>query len=572
MTFFKNLFLPGIGWALSSALFAQDPNSLNKELILVRPYEPSVTNAQKINILPDLRDTVRIKPTFKYSIRSKRIDTHPDVTPIAAAKLQPLPQSKLYHSYVKLGIGTKFHPLAEASINTLRNDKLAAGALLKLDGMFDNVKLDNDQTVYAGASDAKAKLFVQKFYRSSYLYGDAALTGKTVHNYGYNTDVYNRQAGRDTLMAKDDIRKHYTFADASVGIHSSHFLTNRLNYNVQATYEYAGNKTDSHGDIVPIQPVIRKYKENNVGLKAQLDNNMFGGNIDLRYYAGNAAFDSLRNTFAMGVNPWFILDNDSIRLEVGMRVALYKENDGLLQYKVYPKVEFQFTLFKDVFIPFLGIDGALKTNTFRELIEENPFITPGLSVPLTNTKLNIYGGLKGSITSKLSYYLKASYTTSDNEHFFVNDTVWSKAQNHFTAVIDDLSTFSIGAEIYYNPNERLELRLKAKYNRYETLAEKFAWHLPEWETEFSAKYQYRKFLFFLDMLGIGKRYAKSFDPNIEYYTLKHALDFNFGVEFQYIKQLSFFLKLNNFTETNYYRWNFYPSQRFNLLGGITFSL
>ncbi|MDR1667943.1 MAG: hypothetical protein LBS03_09710 [Bacteroidales bacterium] len=573
MKFFKHLFITGMLLAVSAALYAQEPNSLNKELILVRPYEPSVTNAQKINILPELRDTARIKPTFKYTIKSKRIDTHPNVTPISAAKLQALPQSKLYHGYMKIGIGTQFHPVAEAAINTLRNDKLAAGALLKFDGMFDNVKLANNEKVYAGATDAHAKLFMQKFYRTSYLYGDLGLAGKTVHNYGYNTDLYNRHAGRDTLMAKDDIRKHYTFADTRIGIRSSHFHTDKLNYNVQAIYRYAGNRTDSHGDRRPPTPnTQRHYKESDINLNAQLDNNMFGGNVDLQYYTGSKAFDSLRNTFTLGVNPWFILDNDSIRLEVGMRVAIYKEGNGILQYKIYPKVEFQFTLLHDVFIPFLGIDGALKTNTFRELVEENPFITPGLSVPLTNAKLTIYGGLKGSITSKLSYYVKASFTTSDNEHYFVNDTAWSKAQNYFTAIIDDVSLFSAGTEIYYNPNEQLELRLKAKYNRYETTTEKFAWHRPEWETELSAKYRYRKLRFTFDMLGIGKRYAKSFDPAIEYYTLKHALDFNLGIEFQYIKQLTFFLKLNNFTEAKYYRWNFYPSQGFNLLGGITFSL
>ncbi|MDR2847577.1 MAG: hypothetical protein LBV39_00575 [Bacteroidales bacterium] len=563
ITFWKQFFITGILILTATALHAQETDNLNKELILVRPYEPSVVDAQKISPLPDLNDTARVKPTFKYTIKSRRIDTHPDVTPITPAKLQPLPLNKLYHGYVKAGIGTGLHPMFDVVLNTLRNDKFAAGAIVNYDGMFGKVKLANKETVYAGYSDAKLNVFAQKFYRSSYLYGDVGIANKTVHNYGYKPNI-------DTLIAKDDIRKSYTFADARVGLRSSHFNSDKLTYKLQGSYGYAGNKTDSHGDLLPL-PGIRKYQEHDININAQLNNNMFGGNIDFEYFTRSEAFDSLRNNFALSANPWFVMDNDSIRLEVGMRISIYQEGKGM-QYKIYPKVEFQFALLKDVFIPFLGIDGALKTNNYRDLIEENPFITPGLANPITNTKLNIYGGLKGAITSKLSYYLKASFTTSDKEFFFVNDTAYSQAQNYFTVITDDLNKLNIGGEIYYNPNERLELRVKVDYNHYELSTQKYAWHCPAWAGEFSAKYKYRKLLFSFDMFGIGQRYAKAFEPNVDKYKLDSTLDFNLGAEYQYMKRMSFFVKFNNFTGNHYNRWNFYPSQRFNVMGGLTFSL
>jgi hypothetical protein len=549
-------------------IYAQEPENLNKELVLVRPYEPSVVDAQKISTLPDLKDTFRIAPTFHYSILSRRMDTHPDVTPITAAKLQPLPLSKLYHGYIKAGIGTNKNPLLNIAFNSLRGNEYAVGALLKYDGAFGDVILDNKHKVFAGYSDAGLQLFGQKFFRGSYLYGDMGISGLTAYNYGYNPAI------RDTVMDKNDIRSRYTFADTRIGMRSSHFRSNELNYNAQAVYRYAGNKAERAEDLT--LPTERKYNENAVSLNAQLDNNMFGGNVDLDYYRRNHTFDSLRNNFVIKLNPWFIMDNDSIRLEVGMRVAAYTEGNGnkndVMQYKIYPKVEFQFTLLKDIFIPFLGIDGDLNTNTYRSLINENPFITPGLAVPIKNTKLNIYAGLKGSITSKLSYHLKVGFTTVNNEHFFVNDTAYSKAQNYFTVVTDDLNIFNFTGEIYYNPTETFELKLKAKYNKYETLTEKYAWHKAALETEFSAKYRYNKFLFSLDMFGVGKRYAKAFEPDVAYYTLKSVLDFNLGVEYRYLKSLSFFFKLNNFIGAQYYRWNYYPSQRISAMVGFTYSL
>jgi hypothetical protein len=551
-------------WAALSVQ-AQEPDNLNKALILIRPYEPSVVDAQKINTLPDLKDTSRIAPVFQYSIKSRRMDTYPDIVPITVAKLQPLPQTKLYHAYIKAGIGTKVNPLVEVALNTLRGNQYAMGAMFKYDASYANLVLDNRQQVYAGYSDSEVKLFGQKFFRSSYLYGDLGVSGQTVYNYGYRPSM-------DTTLLRDDIRKHYTFVDARVGIRSSHFKTDELNYNVRATYHRAGNKANTYGDG-ELMPSVRKFNENAVQLDAQLDNNMFGGNVDLEFFTRSEAFDTLQNNFAMGINPWFIMDNDSIRLEVGMRVSVYQEGEGILQYKIYPKVEFQFTLLKDMFIPFVGIDGNLRTNTYRSLIRENPFITPGLAIPITNAKLNIYAGLKGAITKKLSYYLRVGFTTTDDEYFFVNDTVRSNIHNYFTAITDDMNTFSFRGEIFYNPIERLSLRLKTNYNRYEPSKEKYAWHKPGLEMEFSTVYTLQdKLSFTLDVFGLGKRYAKAFEPDVDYYTLGSTFDFNIGVEYRYMKVLSFFLKLNNLTGSQYYRWNYYPSQRFNAMVGFTYSL
>ncbi len=548
-------------------VFSQE-STLNKELILVRPYEPSVTDAQKISVLPSLNDTFRIKPTFDYSIHSRRIDTHFDVSPITAARLQPLPQTRLYRSYVKAGLGTNINPLVEVVLNSLRNKEYALGAMLNYDASFGKVKLDNGKRVFAGYSDAGAKVFGQKFFYNSYLYGDLGVSGQTVYNYGYDTEAIV-----DTTFAKGDIRQRYTFADAKIGLRSSHYKTDQLNYDVQLGYQYAHNKTDSQGDWDTI-PLGRKYNENAINLSARLDNDMFGGDVSLDIYNRSKAFDSLRNNFALNINPWFIMDNDSIRLEVGMRMAVYKEGDGNLQFKIYPKVEFQFTLLKDIFIPFVGIDGNLQTNTYRDIVNENPFITPGMVVPMTNHKLQIYGGLKGSLTTKFAYYLRVGFTTSDNEYFFVNDTAYSKAQNYFTVVTDDLNAFKFSGELYYHPMESLELGVKANYTSYQPSKEKYAWHKPAFIGEFSAKYNLRnKILVNFEFIGLGKRYAKVFDdPEITYQELKSIVDINLGVEYRYTKSLSFFLKLNNLTGAKYYRWNYYPSQRFNAMIGFTYSL
>jgi hypothetical protein len=557
-----------------STVIAQE--DLNRSLTLVRPYEPSVTDAQKISTLPSVRDSFSIKPAFEYSIRSQRIDTRFDVSPITPARLQPLPQPKLHRGYIKVGAGTIPNALGEVALNTVRNKNYAAGALFRYDGASGKVKLENDQKEFAGYTDLSAKIFAQKFFYNAVLYGELGASGQTAYNYGYDTNLLDDAGDRmDTTFVKGDIRKNYIFTDANIGIRSSHFKTEQLNYDVKLSYKSAHNRLDdmytphyNKPDFEHSSKGIFKYNENAVNFKAQLDNNMFGGNVNFDLYNRSLAFDSLRNNFAVDINPWFMLDNDSVRLQVGMRVAAYREGDGNMQYKIFPKIEFQFTLLKDIFIPFVGIDGYLRPNTYRNIVTENPFITPGLAVPITSTKLQIYAGLKGTLTSKLSYYLRADFSTSEKEHFFVNDTSYSRMQNYFTVITDDLNTFSLKGELYFNPVESLDFGVKANYFSYQPSKEKYAWHKPEYTVDFSAKYNLRnKVIVNFDVMAIGKRYAKAFpDLNsndselseLNFYTLKDVVSFNFGVEYRYTKSLSFFLKINNISGARYERWNFYP--------------
>jgi hypothetical protein len=567
-----------------AALFtASAQDNLNQSLLLIRPYEPSVSDAQKITALPNLKDSFSIKPTFQYSIQSKRIDTQFDVTPIAPAKLQPLQQPKLYHGYVKVGGSTLPGALAEVAVNTVRNKDYAAGALFKFDKAGGKVKLDNrEDKVFAGYNDISGKVFGQKFFRSSILYGDLGASEQTAYNYGYDTGatIYNPSEG--------DIQKRYYFADANIGLRSSHFKTEQLNYDVKLGYKFAANKLDRMYVPYPNPDVINeeqiKYRENALNFKAQMDNNMFGGNMNFDLYSRSNAFDSLRNNFAVEINPWFMLDNDSVRLKVGMSVSVYKEGDRKIQYGFFPKIEFQFTLLKDIFVPFVGIDGYLQPNTYRSIVAENPFITPGLAVPVTKNKLQIYAGLKGSVFSKLSYYLRGDFMTSDNEHFFVNDTSYSRVQNYFTVITDNLNTVSLKGELYFNMTENVDLGLKANYFGYNPTNEKKAWHKPAFTLDFFAKYILRdhnqrpKIIVNLDVTTIGKRYAKKFhDPLVldeqnDFYTLNSVVVFNLGAEYIYTKSLSFFVKLNNLSGARYEQWNFYPSKRFNAMLGFTYSL
>ncbi|MEI6143490.1 MAG: hypothetical protein WCP85_29710, partial [Mariniphaga sp.] len=63
----------------------KDTTKLNQEVEVVKAYRPSISNANKVNILPVIDDTTRFVPEFKYSIESKPVKTGFTATPIDAA-------------------------------------------------------------------------------------------------------------------------------------------------------------------------------------------------------------------------------------------------------------------------------------------------------------------------------------------------------------------------------------------------------------------------------------------------------------------------------------------------------
>ena len=48
-------------------------------------------------------------------------------------------------------------------------------------------------------------------------------------------------------------------------------------------------------------------------------------------------------------------------------------------------------------------------------------------------------------------------------------------------------------------------------------------------------------------------------------------DLNVGLEYRLSEQISGFLNMHNLVVQRYQRWNNYPVQRFNIMGGITYS-
>ena len=134
-------------------------------------------------------------------------------------------------------------------------------------------------------------------------------------------------------------------------------------------------------------------------------------------------------------------------------------------------------------------------------------------------------------------------------------------------------------------NDKLSFFGAANINRYTMGLYDYAWNRPAWDGKIGIKYNLRdKIIAGAELSGEGKRKMVVNGENIIIPTgppldnppviFEEPAHFNLNLsaEYRYSKILSFWTKFNNISYNRYYEWSYYPSQRFLLMLGFTYSL
>lgn len=545
------LLVSGISFSMhTSALKAQE--KIERQVEVVKPYEPAVSDAFKISLLPRITDTIRVLPDFKYSIFPTPITSDFTVEPISPARMSSESLPKLYNSHLRLGVGSYISPFAELSMNTLRNKDYTAGIWLKHHSSHGAMKLENDIKTFPAFNDNEALAYGTRFFGKTALAADIGIKSNGFHYYGVNPEPLIE-------FEKKDIKQSFLNFHTGLKVYSFDTDSSRLNYNVSLNYNYFKDRDNTAENGIKI----------GIGLHKFLRNEIVGADISLDYYTNTAYKDSFNTVLTL--NPWITKSTRDWHAYAGFIIAHDKIGENARSY-FYPKATLQFNVVENYLIPYVGVDGSLNVNNYSATAYNNFFIMPGLFVRNTNNKVNLYGGLKGNLGTYTSFNLKAGYSVFENMHFFVNDTI-NDLRNQFFVIYDDIERINYYGEISTRAFPGFDFMMKANIYKYTLNLEEKAWHMPNFDITISAKYSLReKIIVSSDVFAIGKRYAKSYDPLVEMIELKNIVDFNLGLEYRYTKILSGFVKFNNVGAARYYKWNQYPTHRFNLIAGFTYSL
>ncbi len=535
-----------------------------------------VEKADRITIAPRVIDTTIEATTVDYPLLQIQFPTETQIGMINPAAInikEILPE--LYNFYVKLGVGTELMPLGEFYFDSKRDRRFIYGAHVKHLSSFGNIKgfapAQFDRTgvnLYGGINERRYSLRGDMHYRNQGL-----------HYYAIPDD---------STFIKDSISQRYSDFGMS-GSFASHVKDSaKLNYKLGLEYNNFLSKkpfVEDRSDWRARENFIGVrtnwlYREGSETYSADFDvlyNGYNYGNIgDTNYSAADSGLVS--NNTIVSIHPKIIthLKDDRFRAKIGLNLVFNSLNG--VRAHIYPDLEIKYSMFNDIFIPYAGLSGGMTQNTFKRITGENEFVIPNLDLRNENRAIDLYAGIKGSLSKRIGFNVSASFANVKDKALFVTDTLFSPG-NAFGVIYDTMNISSIEASISYQLSNKIKIDGIGRFNSYSPVNNSYAWNLPQLQFILRGSYNlFDKFLFNIDLdLEQGRRALVYEDgpgitlENGQYIKdLGFIADANLGVEYRYNNRISAFVQFNNFASQQYMRWYNAPVQQFQALGGVTF--
>ncbi|HCT30277.1 MAG TPA: hypothetical protein DIW31_05985 [Bacteroidales bacterium] len=540
--------------SVSSNIFGQD-DKLNKEVQVVRPYEPSISDAFKINLLPKIHDTLKQVPKLNYNLIQRPFMVNYSVTPISSAKMLMEPLSDLYNTYVKFGIGNGISPLLEVYYNNGRSKEFSYGGWFQNHSSAGNVKLDNGKKVKAEFGRTDINIFGKKILDKAAISASMGFNRNKSSYYGYDLNPAS-PLNTDTVPKS----QHFDQLHADLEYYSTHTDSSHLNFAFATGINHLNDNFNIQETLLKLSLKMDKF----------LKEEHLGGEFSVHHYMKSSELDSANNTI-FTFSPWINLYGKQWRALVGTRLAV-DANSTNNQSTFYPVGQLSYDIISHYLIPYIEINGYLEENSYAKISAENPWILPGKKVYNTSHKFNITGGIKGNMSTKVSYLFYANYSIIDSMYFFVNTNLMdaNPLYNRFTVESDNAERTRLLGEVTIAPSSKLNFFLRVQYDKYKLKELAKPWHKPDLTALASFRYSLRdKIILTLDMFTTGKRYVK--DSNGEAKMLEGISDINIGIEYRYNKRLSAFVTLNNIASSKFDTYYLYPMYRFNAKVGLTYA-
>ena len=537
-----------------------------------REIEPSF----RILATPDIIDTVKAAIVSSYPLLIFQHPTAITLDTIPVATVETTEKIKqLYPFYTRIALGSKLMPLGEFYYNSTRSRVYHYGAHIKHLSSFGNIKL-RDIEFPNGQFDHTDVLLFGKINQASFN------LGAKLH---YLNDGFHFYGLPDSLVSDaKTITQRYQNLGADFEFIGNRGDTSILNYKITTGFNFLGTKK-------PIIDTLSDWraKENQFYLNTKgwynYKSETFYVNLGLRY---NSYRYGIEDSILDSSDSGLVTNNTIIDLQPGILTQLFqkkfKVEVGLalsvdIQKKtkvyIYPQVEIKYSLFNDIFIPYVGIRGGLKQNSLRTFSSENPYLISNLTIQNEHNPHEIYAGFKGTLSSKLSFNINGSSSRSLNKALYVSDSL---AFNKFNVIYDTLTLTKLEASGSYQQSEKFKIDLIGQFFSYQTKNEAFAWSLPQFQFVLRGSYNlYDKFLVNLSAKIETGRNAKVYsvgkdviEKNEQFAKpLGAIVDINLGVEYRYNTRVSAFLQINNLASQQYYRWYNYPVQPIQVMAGVT---
>jgi hypothetical protein len=545
----------------------KDEDLGEQTLIIYNEYTPVLKDANRIQFLPVIIDTIKVKPEFDYVVYPTIYKTAFHPTPITAASIKGEPLKRLDNGMIKLGMGNYLSPFVEVYYNSKRERHSSVGAFAKHQSAHGTIKNVADHKIYGGYNNSMVKVSGKKFISRATLSGDIDFSSNQVYFYGYNPyiDVLSSIVKPRDRSEMD--MQRYNRLKADFGVVSNNTAKTRMDYQLNLMYQYFFTFSDDAQHKIDFNAGLSKLvRSNRYGMDAgvEFNNNVFNS-------VGFAGITSIYNEVFLNLDPYFKHYTEDWQIKLGVK-TITEVIDGVNDFHVYPDIQFQHNI-SNTIIPYAGFKGYLENNNFENMSIVNPFVNRNNNYQVTNYAQVIDVGLKGNISKNLYFHVNGNYSKIDNMGFFVNDFSMD-LDNKFIMEYTNVERFSGYGEFALRNMEKFSFNLKGHYYYYSYIknSEK-PWQLPTFDVVLGTEYKFNdKLKFGFDVGVLSTRFAKEYNSigDVVEKKLSPIIDLNLSAEYEFASNFNAFVYLNNLTGQKQYYWNNYQSQGFNFMLGLKY--
>ncbi|WP_396210242.1 TonB-dependent receptor [Flavobacterium sp.] len=550
---------------------------------IVKPYTPTISDAFKVKETPVLQDEEeQRKETIQY-----RIFSFPVVSTFApskgkAAAVDPTKKEKIYDNYATLGFGNYGTANAELFVTKSISNSSYFGAMLRHLSSQGGIKDAALEDKYA-TTNVDVTYGVRERNLSWNL--DLGFKNQMFNWYG----LPNYSLFTDAIIQNIDSKQNYN----TIAVGGKVNLKNSFFKEATTQFKHFSDAFGSAEKRFFIKPQF-DFKVLNQKVNTDFVFDYVGGDFERRIDLINSAYNYSSLNF--GFSPSIYYQQDDLSVEVGASVfyaALNRNTIGMPLNRnsiyMYPNIKASYKLVGDILVAYAGAEGGLQQNSYADFVEENPFVSPTLFVAPTDTKYDIYAGLKGKLANTVAFNASASFVNQADKALFqsnkfdvtATNTEGYAYGNSFRVVYDNVKSMRLFGELKAEFSKNISFGINGTFFGYSTDAEAEAWNLPQLKlgsslaVTINEKWYAGAHVFYVgerkDLISVQSD-ADVFPPifSDQILTLNAYFDINAHVGYKYNSRLSAYLKGNNLANQQYERWANFPVQGIQVVLGANY--
>ena len=569
-SFLLSLFALGI---LTAQENEQDPIG-TQEVLVVKSYTPSLSDAFKIKSVPKLSDSLTsLEKKLVYELKKVPVISTFEPNKASPLRLQQRKSSTPYNTFFSGGFGN----MSQLYFNVSSVIEMDRTQRFGINFYRDGFGTDLANSLLK-SSQNYSRFGLHHNLRNSYYNANSLLQFETSNTNYFG--LYDRDWDPLILNSTNPesrrnyfkIRTHWNWYDDV--LRGITFQADLTSDNFNSTEQQLGLQTDFEVDL------------GGGKLKSELHLQGFHTAFETSY------FERTLEEYTQGkgtLNLFWQHSRNDVKLKIGAGAAyLFGVENSSSSLLYYPQLEVVYRKTGNVLSPYLRAEGGVQFNTYKSLTLTNPYLAPTTLLTPTFNRYNASLGIRSQLASVLNFDLGFIYDQVENFNIFERLPFDKNHENQAYRLTNAYAARYVDTDLYgFKAALRIDLakdnfvRFETRYRVFETNGNQELWNVPALEMNWESQFQWKDRLAFSlsgNLWGDRKAAFRPIFIDQDLNSAQTPLPENIPIfisttahlTYKLTDQFDAFAKVKMNSQETHGRWAYYPEPQLLLLGGIVY--